>query len=90
MRGFLCLSFADRSCRDRSHNDTCLDGTAPKYYKSASAYSVAEPGDVGSMQQEIMTNGPIEVAFYVYVPITIPGGDGAPWPPQRFQSQSIA
>jgi hypothetical protein len=47
-------------------NDTCLDGSKPKYYKAKSAYAVAEPGDVASMQKEIMENGPIEVAFYVY------------------------
>ena len=46
-----------------SKNDTCLDGSKPKYYKSSTAYAVAQPGDVASMQKEIMTNGPIEVAF---------------------------
>eukprot|EP01047_Picozoa_sp_COSAG01_P015768 COSAG01_NODE_794_length_13545_cov_7.323070_6_plen_227_part_00 len=48
------------------HNDTCLDGSKPTYYKAKSAYAVAEPGDVASMQKEIMEHGPIEVAFYVY------------------------
>ena len=47
-------------------NDTCVNGAKPKYYKSKSAYAVAVPGDVAGMQKEIMTNGPIEVAFYVY------------------------
>ena len=41
-------------------------GNGHRYYKSKSAYAVAVPGDVAGMQKEIMTNGPIEVAFYVY------------------------
>lgn len=43
-----------------------MDGSKPVYYKAKDAYAVAQPGDVASMQKEIMTKGPIEVAFYVY------------------------
>ena len=49
-----------------SHNDSCIDGSKPVYYKAKTAYAVAQPGDVASMQKEIMEHGPIEVAFYVY------------------------
>lgn len=44
----------------------CQDGSQLKLFQAKSAYAVAKPGDVKSMQQEIMTNGPIQVAFFVY------------------------
>ena len=44
----------------------CSDGSPMKNIKAKSAYMVSKPGDVKSMQQEIMTNGPVEVAFFVY------------------------
>jgi len=44
----------------------CKDGLALDLKKAKSAYMVAKPGDVKGMQKEIMTNGPIEVAFFVY------------------------
>jgi len=44
----------------------CSDGSPLKNIKAKSAYMVSKPGDVKSMQQEIMTNGPLEVAFFVY------------------------
>jgi cathepsin B len=45
---------------------TCTDGSALKLHKATSAYHVAKPGDVNGMQKEILQNGPIEVAFFVY------------------------
>lgn len=44
---------------------TCPSGTGTvKYYNAASAYAVGTT--VAAIQTEIMTNGPIEVAFDVY------------------------
>ena len=45
---------------------TCTDGSALKRQKAKSAYMVSKPGDVKGMQKEIVQNGPIEVAFFVY------------------------
>jgi len=44
----------------------CKNGSPLKIIKAKSAYMVSKPGDVQAMQQEIMTNGPVEVAFFVY------------------------
>merc|ERR1711865_435285 len=44
----------------------CSDGSPLKSIKAKSAYMVSKPGDVTRMQQEIMSNGPVEVAFFVY------------------------
>ena len=35
-------------------------------FKAKSVYAVAKPGDVASIQREIMSRGPIEVAFFVF------------------------
>lgn len=45
-----------------------VGGLAPplKWHKAASAYAVAEPGDVSAMQRELMAHGPFEVSFFVY------------------------
>ena len=44
---------------------TCPSGTGTvQYYNAASAYAVGTT--VAAIQTEIMTNGPIEVAFDVY------------------------
>jgi cysteine peptidase C len=44
-------------------NTTCSDGSVPTLYYGSSAYSLSGEQDI---MQEIMTNGPIEVAFTVY------------------------
>ena len=44
----------------------CKDGSTLKRQKATSAYMVSKPGDVKGMQKEILQNGPIEVAFFVY------------------------
>ena len=44
----------------------CKDGSAIKTYKAKSAYAVGKVGDVAAIQKEIMTNGPVEVAFFVF------------------------
>jgi len=44
----------------------CSNGAPLTNIKAKTAYMVSKPGDVKSMQQEIMANGPIEVAFFVY------------------------
>lgn len=44
----------------------CQDGSELKRQKAKSAYMVSKPGDVKGMQKEILQNGPIEVAFFVY------------------------
>lgn len=49
---------------------TCNSTTDPnaklQQYKAASAYAVATPGDVASMQKEILAHGPIQVGFQVF------------------------
>jgi len=44
-------------------NTTCNDGSTPTLYYGSSAYSISGEED---LMQEIMQNGPIEVAFTVY------------------------
>jgi len=44
----------------------CSNGKPLELKKLKSAYMVAKPGDVKGMQKEIMSDGPIEVAFFVY------------------------
>jgi cathepsin B len=44
----------------------CATGGELEWFKAASAYAVAPPGDVAGMQRELMTHGPFEVAFFVY------------------------
>jgi len=44
----------------------CTDGSELHTLKASSAYGVAIPGDVQAMQLEILTYGPIQVAFYVF------------------------
>lgn len=44
---------------------TCVDGSTPTRYSIESG-SIVQPGDVASIQTEIMTNGPVEAAFSVY------------------------
>ena len=44
---------------------SCTTGEI-KWFKAASAYAVAPPGDVAAMQRELMVHGPFEVAFFVY------------------------
>jgi len=45
---------------------TCADGSKIKLYHAKSAYSVYKFQDVTPLQIDIMTNGPVEVAFYVF------------------------
>jgi len=48
---------------------TCQGGSQPTIYKPKDAYSVYEAessANVVAIQQEIMTNGPVEVAFWVF------------------------
>lgn len=42
---------------------TCVDGSTPIFYRAQGGYDLS---GVAQMQNEIMTNGPIEVGFYVY------------------------
>jgi len=49
----------------------CVDGSDPKLYKAKSAYSVVGLFDFGKrrvnkIKHELITNGPVEVAFTVY------------------------
>ena len=44
----------------------CKNGNALSLHKAKSGYAVSMPGDVASMQREIMTHGPIQVAFQVF------------------------
>ena len=45
---------------------TCLDGSALKTTRAASAYAVGAPGDTEAMQRELMAHGPFEVGFEVF------------------------
>jgi len=48
---------------------TCNDGSTITIYKSENAYSVYESdyaANVVAIQQEIMANGPVEIAFWVF------------------------
>ena len=58
---FLGIDPAPATCPTK-----CQDGSALKRQKAKSAYMVSKPGDVKGMQKEILQNGPIEVAFFVY------------------------
>ena len=53
-------------CPNRCAGDGNGSPQPLKWHKAASAYAVAEPGDVSAMQRELMTRGPFEVAFFVY------------------------
>ena len=44
----------------------CPDGGAVQWHKASSAYAVSEPGDVATMQRELIAHGPFEVAFFVF------------------------
>lgn len=55
---------ADLACPSK-----CKDGSPLKQYYSSNAYSVYNSNyaaNVAAIQQEIITNGPVEVAFYVF------------------------
>jgi cathepsin B len=58
------------SCKTSCDSGSSYAGTYAddkKLHKFTSAYTVTNlPGDWGKIQQELMTNGPIEVAFYVF------------------------
>jgi cathepsin B len=55
------------NCLLTSGHTTCPSGTGTvQYYKAASAYSVGSASNLPAIQTEIMTHGPIEVAFDVY------------------------
>jgi len=45
---------------------TCMDNTAIDTVRADKIYAVGKPGDVEAMQKELMTNGPFEVAFWVF------------------------
>lgn len=44
----------------------CRNGGAIRKTRANTAYAVAAPGSVKVMQREILTKGPIEVAFFVF------------------------
>jgi len=44
----------------------CKNGDAMRKTQANTAYAVAAPGNVAVMQREILTKGPIEVAFFVF------------------------
>jgi cathepsin B len=44
----------------------CADGSPMALHRALSAYAVARPADVSSMQKEIMAHGSIEVGFQVF------------------------
>eukprot|EP01028_Stygiella_incarcerata_P002654 TRINITY_DN14_c0_g1_i2.p2 TRINITY_DN14_c0_g1~~TRINITY_DN14_c0_g1_i2.p2 ORF type:complete len:422 (-),score=59.80 TRINITY_DN14_c0_g1_i2:150-1415(-) len=58
-----CWPYASGTGSVPACRTTCTDGSAMKLYKCS---DVKHPADVASMQTEIMTNGPVEVAFEVY------------------------
>ena len=60
-----CLPYASGTGNVPTCTDKCVDGTEKKEYKCDPS-SIKTPSDVESIQTEIMTNGPIEVAFNVY------------------------
>lgn len=60
-----CLPYASGSGSVPKCTDTCVDGSTKKEYKCDPS-TIKTPSDVASIQTEIMTNGPIEVAFEVY------------------------
>lgn len=44
---------------------TCVDGSAPEFYKSQ-ANSLVQLADIESIKMEILANGPVETGFTVY------------------------
>lgn len=45
----------------------CTDGTtALTHHRASNAYAVAKPGDVESIQRELIAHGPVEVGFQVF------------------------
>jgi len=44
----------------------CTDGSQMSVHRAGAVYAVARPADAPSMQREIMSHGPIQVAFYVW------------------------
>lgn len=47
-------------------NGACADGSKMKLFKVAEAYAAAPPRDVVGLQRELLTHGPVEVAFFVF------------------------
>merc|ERR1712217_400508 len=44
----------------------CSNGTPKKHFRADLAYAASRPGDVASLQRELLTHGPVEVAFFVF------------------------
>mmetsp|Transcript_91247 Transcript_91247/g.258406 ORF Transcript_91247/g.258406 Transcript_91247/m.258406 type:complete len:630 (-) Transcript_91247:68-1957(-) len=44
----------------------CAKGAPSQPIHASHVYAVSSPGDVQAMQREILTNGPVEAAFYVF------------------------
>merc|ERR1712190_390881 len=44
----------------------CTSGEVLRTFQAGPVYAVSTPGDVKAIQHEILTHGPIEVAFFVF------------------------
>jgi len=58
-----CVPYTAGSGVEGDCPTTCADGSALKFYKATEYVQPATPEEI---QQEILTNGPVEVAFSVY------------------------
>jgi len=58
-----CFPYAAGSGEAPSCEQTCANSESWTKYKASTAYTISGPAN---MQKEIMTNGPIQVAFMVY------------------------
>lgn len=58
-----CMPYTSGSGTTGSCPQKCHDGSTPKFYKAKNSYHVQ---GVSNIQTELMTNGPLEVAFDVY------------------------
>lgn len=47
-------------------NSTCAGGEPMSLFRAGVAYAVAPPGDVVGLQRELLANGPVQVAFFVF------------------------
>lgn len=61
------LAHQSESVQECISNLECdASSTSKTLYRAAIAYAVAKPGDVLTLQHELMTQGPVEVGFFVF------------------------
>lgn len=51
--------------QEKCELNSCSNGQPMQFYKAGHIYAVSPPGDTEGMRHEVVTVGPVEVAFFV-------------------------